>query len=205
MNFFLSGGIILGLSAGFSPGPLTTLVITQSLQHGMKEGVKTALAPFITDLPIILVSLLALSQFQQSQGILGLISLAGGLFLVYLAYMSFKTKAVDVDAGPSKPRSLTKGTLVNFLSPAPYVFWLTVGAPYAVQAWGESGLTAAAFFIGFYACLIGGKISMAVFASKSRQLMNGPVYSYVMRILGVLLLVFAYSYFRDAAVMIAAF
>jgi threonine/homoserine/homoserine lactone efflux protein len=201
MNFFLSGGIILGLSAGFSPGPLTTLVISQSLQHGMKEGVKTALAPFVTDLPIILVSLLAMTQFQKSQGLLGFISLAGGLFLVYLAYMSFRTKGVDMDVKPSNPRSLTKGTLVNFLSPAPYVFWLTVGAPYATQAREESVMAAAAFFIGFYVCLIGGKITVAVAAAKSKQLMNGPVYTYVQRTLGVLLIVFAYSYFKDGMVM----
>jgi len=53
MTNFLTIGIMLGTSAGFAPGPLLTLVISESLQHGVKSGAKVALAPIITDLPII--------------------------------------------------------------------------------------------------------------------------------------------------------
>ena len=49
-------GIILGLMAGISPGPLLALVISETLKHGKKEGIKIALTPFITDLPAILLS-----------------------------------------------------------------------------------------------------------------------------------------------------
>jgi hypothetical protein len=51
MIHFLTIGIILGLSAGFAPGPLLTLVISETLQHNINSGVKVALAPIITDLP----------------------------------------------------------------------------------------------------------------------------------------------------------
>lgn len=33
MEYFLSFGLVMGLAAGLSPGPLLTLVIAQSLQH----------------------------------------------------------------------------------------------------------------------------------------------------------------------------
>ena len=46
----LTNGIILGLSAGFAPGPLSVLVISQTIQYGTGEGVKSAFAPLITDL-----------------------------------------------------------------------------------------------------------------------------------------------------------
>ena len=49
----LAMGTFLGLAAGFAPGPLLTLVISETLQHDIKSGVKVALAPIITDLPII--------------------------------------------------------------------------------------------------------------------------------------------------------
>jgi len=57
---FLGIGLILGLSAGFAPGPLLTLVISETLQHDLKAGVKVALAPIITDLPIIIFTLFIL-------------------------------------------------------------------------------------------------------------------------------------------------
>ncbi|UCD33501.1 MAG: hypothetical protein JSV38_06465 [Desulfobacterales bacterium] len=54
MSSALWVGVMFGLSAGFAPGPLLTLVITQTLRHGIKEGILTASAPVLTDAPIIL-------------------------------------------------------------------------------------------------------------------------------------------------------
>ena len=197
MDIFLTAGIILGLSAGFSPGPLTTLVISQALQHGVKEGLKVALAPFITDTPIILLSVFALTQLRNFHVILGLISIFGGLFLVYLAYLSFKTTKVDLDVNATEPRSLGKGTIVNFFNPSPWLFWISVGAPNVVEAWTRSPLMAAGFLGGFYVCLVGAKITLAVLAAKSRRLLTGKAYGYVMRVLGGLLLILAFLLFRD--------
>jgi threonine/homoserine/homoserine lactone efflux protein len=197
MDFFVSAGIVLGLSAGFSPGPLSTLVIAQALQHGAKEGVKVAVAPGVTDLPIILLSVFALTQLSELQGVLGLISIIGGLFLIYLAYQSFMADKIDMEPKATAPRSLGKGTLANLLNPSPYVFWLTVGAPIVVTAWAQSPLNAAWFLAGFYVCLIGGKMFLAVVAARSRQWLTGRAYGYVMRILAALLLILAVLLFRD--------
>jgi threonine/homoserine/homoserine lactone efflux protein len=197
MDVFLGAGIALGLSSGFSPGPLTTLVISQALQHGAKEGLKVALAPFVTDLPIILISVFALTQVRNSHTILGLISILGGAVLTYLAYESFKTDKLDVDVSAAPPRSLGKGTLVNFFNPQPYLFWLTIGAPNVVEAWIKSPWTAALFIAGFYASLVGGKMSLAFVAARSRRLLTGSAYRYVMRILGGVLLILAFILLRD--------
>jgi len=197
MDVSLIAGIVLGLSSGFSPGPLSTLVISQSLQYGAREGIKVALAPFVTDLPIIVVSVFALSKISDFQTGLGMISLAGGVFLLYLAYSSFRTTKIDVEIDTSSPQSLGKGTIVNFFSPSPYLFWLTVGAPNVIAAWTQSPLIAVAFLASFYTCLIGGKICLALIAAKSRALLSGNAYGYVMRFLGASLLVFAFLLFRD--------
>lgn len=197
MSVFLSAGIALGLSAGFAPGPLTTLVISQALRHGAREGLKTAMTPLITDLPIILISVYVLSLLQGSQTILGLISIVGALVLGYLAYSSFRAEKVAVDVSPAQPRSIGKGTLVNFLNPQPYLFWITIGAPNVVEAWTVGPLPAAGFLAGFYLCLIGGKMSLAYAAARSRRLLKGAVYRIVMCVLGAALLVLAALLLRD--------
>ena len=46
-------GMLFGLSAGLAPGPLLALGIAQTLRFGAGQGVRVALAPLITDLPII--------------------------------------------------------------------------------------------------------------------------------------------------------
>ena len=51
---FLALGAFLGLASGISPGPLLTITISETLQHGKWEGIKVAISPLITDLPIVL-------------------------------------------------------------------------------------------------------------------------------------------------------
>ena len=58
----LASGVLLGLSAGLSPGPMLALVLAQTLRHGSREGCKIALTPLVTDPPIILVTLALASK-----------------------------------------------------------------------------------------------------------------------------------------------
>jgi threonine/homoserine/homoserine lactone efflux protein len=197
MITFLSAGIVLGLSSGFSPGPLLALIISQTLQHGIKEGIKVAVAPLITDFPILLLSLFVLSRLANFRSILGVISLIGGLFVLKLAYDSIRTKKLAIALQDTEPKSLSKGALVNALNPNPYLFWLTVGAPMIIKIWTESPFTAIMFVVSFLGCLVGAKIFVAALVGKSRHLLSDRIYGYLMRVLGVLLIVFAILLFKD--------
>jgi threonine/homoserine/homoserine lactone efflux protein len=189
-------GLVLGLSAGVSPGPLTVLVISQTLTHGPRAGYKVAFAPLITDAPIIALTIVVLTQLANSPTLFGLISLGGGVYLLYLAYESFRPSGIDSTA-TGAPGALTKGVLVNFLNPNPYIFWLSVGAPTIFKAWAETPFAAIAFISGFYVCLVGAKIVLAMLVGTSRAWFTGRAYVYLMRGLGVWLVVFAVMMARD--------
>jgi threonine/homoserine/homoserine lactone efflux protein len=194
---FVGAGVILGLSAGFSPGPLLALVIAQTLKHGVREGIKVALAPLITDLPIILICSFLLSQFIRSQVALGGVSLVGGVFVSCLALDSFRAGPLFMEVPDRPPQSLGRGVLVNFLSPHPYLFWMSVGAPMMVKAWNQSPSASVAFIAGFYVCLVGAKVFLAVLSGKCRQRLTERAHRSLLRILGLLLLVFAGLLFQD--------
>ena len=197
MLHFLSIGLVLGLSAGFSPGPLLMLVISETLHHGTRSGVKVALSPIITDLPIILVTLLVLVKVSGYHGILGVISLAGGLFVLYTGYGAIRTRPVRLDLPGEQPKSLRKGVLTNFLSPHPYLFWVTVGAPVLTKSL-NIGLAPFFAFIGsFYLSLVGAKIVLAIAVGRSKVFMSSRLYLYTMRFLGILLALFAAMLFRE--------
>lgn len=194
---FLTAGLVLGLSAGFSPGPLLMLVISETLHHGTRSGVRVALSPIITDFPIIAATLLLLVKLSGYHGLLGAISLAGGLFVLYTGYESLRTRPVQLDLPRERPKSLRKGVLTNFLSPHPYLFWTTVGAPLLTKSL-NIGLAPFFAFIGsFYLSLVGAKIILAVAVGRSRAFMGSSVYLYIMRILGILLSFFALLLFRE--------
>jgi hypothetical protein len=60
-----------------------------------------------------------------------------------------------------------------------------------IGAWADGPLAAAAFLTGFYACLVGAKMLVALIAGRSGGRLRGRGYRMVMSSLGVLLLFFA--------------
>ncbi len=197
MMHFLTIGGILGMGAGLSPGPLLTLVIAETLRHGVKGGVKVAMAPVVTDLPIILGAFFLLRQWSDFKGFLGIMSLLGGLFVLYLAVDGFRAPTVAPPAGAGPSRSLLKGVLANALNPHPYLFWITVGAPLMIKALNLGVPTLTAFLGAFYTCLLGAKILLAFLVGSSRRFLVGRVYLYTLRCLGLLLGGLAFFLFRD--------
>jgi len=189
---YLATGVVLGLAAGFAPGPLLALILAQSIRFGTREGLKVAAAPLLTDLPIvILATALVAAAAGTACGVLGAISLAGAAFVGYLGIESIRTTGVQAGRPDEAPRSWARGALVNALSPHPYIFWVTVGAPILIRAWADGPLAAAAFLVGFYACLVGAKMLLAVIAGRSGGRLRGGAYRAVMVVLGALLLLFA--------------
>lgn len=197
MLYFLSFGAVLGISSGLSPGPLLALVISETLRHGVKAGVKVALAPIITDLPIIILTLLVLSKLSGFPEILGAISLAGGIFICTLGFGCIRAKRIETGMREAAPKSLAKGVLVNALSPHPYLFWLSVGAPTMAKAMSHGIGALPAFIVGFYASLVGSKILVAMLVGRSKSLLTGNAYIYTMRLLGVVLCALAVALFYD--------
>jgi threonine/homoserine/homoserine lactone efflux protein len=195
----LGAGVLFGLSAGLAPGPLFALVITQTLRFGAGQGIRVALAPLLTDLPIVAASVLLVG----SAGVLGwlpaVISLAGAMFVASLALDTWRAQPVAEAAEPEAPRSWTRGVTVNLLSPHPYLFWLLVGAPTLVAATASDGPAGGvAFVIGFYACLVGSKVALAVLTARAGRLVAGRGWRLVMRTLALLLAVFAAGLLREA-------
>ena len=197
MTEFLTLGALLGLSAGLSPGPLLALVISETLRHGVGAGVRVALSPAFTDLPIILLTLFVLSRISGYEQALGVVSLLGGAFILSMGAGSLFPRPASPDLPATAPKSLRKGILVNFLSPHPYLFWMTVGSSLMHRALGHGTGTLVGFLAAFYAALIGAKITLALVVGRSRAFLSGPVYRNVMRLLGLALCVLALFLFRD--------
>ncbi len=198
---FLISGIIFGLTSGITPGPLLTLVISETLKFNKKEGIKVAIAPLITDLPIILTTMLILSKLLTFNFALGFISILGSIFIGYLAFKNiFYKNNISLELEPvEKPASLRKGITVNFFNPNPYIFWFTVGTPTVLKAWDVSVYAAFLFIAGFYFFIIGSQISVAIIVEKLGHhfLIRSRIYKYLIKITGATLLVFAFLFLLD--------
>src|SRR3972149_11687913 len=88
MWIYLLQGLGYGLAAASQPGPFQTYIISQTLTRGWKRTLPAALAPLVSDGPILLICVLMLSQVPKwmQRGLY----IAGGLFILYLAYGTYK-------------------------------------------------------------------------------------------------------------------
>ena len=188
---FLATAAVLGLSGGLAPGPLTTLVFTQTLRYGPREGVKVAMAPLITDGFFVLLAAFAVGQLEGIEVAFGLLSVVGAFFLAWLAWDTWQVSGISVAADEGQPGTLLKSIGVNLLNPHPYLFWFTVGGPLVVQAWQTGWTSLMAFLVGFFVCLVGAKMAMALLIGRYRFWFQGRAYGGTMRVLAVLLLGFS--------------
>ena len=202
MIHFLTMGLVLGLSAGLAPGPLLTLVVAETLKQNVGAGIRVALAPLISDLPIILVSVGILSTMSDFKAVLGAISLVGGGVVLRMGCKGLQTRALVINADVSTNNALAKGVLVNVLSPHPYLFWISVGAPVVHRAMAVNVAAAAGFVAGFYLLLVGSKVGLALLVGRSRAVIKGRAYVYTMRGLGLALCILALVLIKDGLTLL---
>lgn len=167
------------------------LVISETLKGNKLNGLLIAIAPLITDAPIVVLSIYLLNSFPGTDVLLGVLSLFGAVFLIYLGIQNlrFNPKAKETNHGYGS--SLKYGIVTNLLSPHPYIFWITIGAPTFIKASRNGLQDAFAFIIGFYLLLIGSKVVVAVVSGMIKNIMQSSVYAVVMKLMGAILLILA--------------
>lgn len=165
----LVAGLSIGLAAGISPGPLQALIVTSTLRNGFGAGWRVAIAPLLTDVPIIVAAILAVGALPVTWAeVLGLVG--GAVVIAFGTWemrSAFRPIAVS-EVGPTG-RDVWRGVLVNALSPHPWVFWIAAGAPFLVGAWTADPWRGVAFVAGFYILLVGSKVALAAGVAMSRS------------------------------------
>ena len=157
-------GAALGFSAAASPGPFQAYLLSRAARHGVRGALPLALAPLLSDGPVVAVVLLALSSAPA--WLLRGLGIGGGAFLLWLAWGTIRTLrhwqppsgAPVEDAGGS----FLRAALVNAAGPGPWVFWSTVCGPILVEAWRAAPARGLAFLAGFYLLLVGGNAAVVL-------------------------------------------
>jgi threonine/homoserine/homoserine lactone efflux protein len=198
MSYFLQG-LALGLAAATAPGAFQAYLIYQTLNNGWRRGALVALAPLLSDPPIILLVLLVLNQLspQMTQ----VVGIAGGAFALYLAWALWKewraashnppgerSAASIADSTPpaSAGGVFGRAALINLLSPGPYLFWSLVCGPLLWEALQQSALYGLSFLLGFYTAFVGGMLALAGLFHQARRLGNRAVHALILLSLVIL-------------------
>jgi len=202
---FLISGVVFGLAAGIAPGPLLALVFSETLKHGKNEGIRIAVSPLITDLPIVLFVLFILSSLMGYNFVIGMISLFGACYLIYLGVENLRVTVAESEVELTERGALKRGVIVNFLNPHPYLFWLSIGGPIIFKSLDIHISATILFILGFYSLLIGSKTAIVLVVEKSKTFIKSKYYLYIVRALGIALILFALFFVKDGLDLIGLF
>lgn len=207
-------GLTLALTAVAIPGPSQAYLVSVALQAGWRRALWVAIAPFISDIPIVIGVLLVLNQMAAIvPSLIQIIQVIGGLLLLYIAWTSWKLvrSGVMFGAAPEgekpivlEPRQIvTQAVLVNLFSPGPYLFWTTVNGPLLLGGLQESIFHGLAFLVGFYGTFFAGFAVIGYVFAQVGQV-NPRVTRVIMHVAVVLIVLFALQSIASGLGLIAS-
>lgn len=174
MITYLLIGFTYAFAASIQPGPLQTFIISQTLRNGWKRTLPAAFAPVLSDIPIIILILLILTNVPP--GFLRFLQIGGGLLLLYLAYSSFKTflnfEKLNESTENKSDNTLFKAVLVNALNPNPYLGWSLIMGPLFIKGYNEASINGIALIAGFYITIVLCQMGIIILFGLARNL--GP-------------------------------
>ena len=182
---FLLPGMAIGIVAALSPGPVMALLVSETMRYGIGGGLRVAVVPIVTDIPVAAVAFLIAKEMGDTS--LGLISIAGAIFITHLAYQNFTTKNEDFAQQESASSSLKKAVVVNVLNPHFYIYWFSIATPTFARA---SSIESSLFVGGVIFCSFLTMVLMCVGVHRIRMHVFDYIH-WILRILGVALLLFA--------------
>jgi threonine/homoserine/homoserine lactone efflux protein len=146
----------IGFSAGVTPGPLQAIFLSYAIKGGWKKTLPAAFAPVISDGPVILIVLLLLNNVSDT--LVRVLQIGGSLFLLYLAWDSLRAfrhyQPVETEPETNLVQTLWKATLMNLLSPGPWLFWSLINGPNLLEAWAVSPAWGLGYVGTFYGVFI---------------------------------------------------
>ncbi len=202
---YLLSGFTIGTTMALIPSPLLTLLISETMAHGRKEGIKIALIPSVTDFFFITLSIAAMSALKNIMPMLIVISMAGAFYLTRLAVKTWQNTGLTVSRNKIKPQSIRKGIITNIFNPSAYIFWFTIGAPIIINQWSENHLFPVFYLLGFYICLLGVRIAVAFLVARFNSILSTRGYVYMTRFLSIVLFLFALKIIHDGIIMAGKF
>jgi threonine/homoserine/homoserine lactone efflux protein len=156
MLTYLLFGITYALAAAIQPGPFQAFIISRTLENGWKKTLPAALAPVLSDAPIIVLVLVILNNVPSD--LLRFLQIGGGVLLLYLAYGSFKSflhfEKLKKSEKIKNDNTLLKAVLVNILNPSPYIGWSLIMGPLFIKGYRETPGYGIALIVGFYVTIV---------------------------------------------------
>ena len=204
------GSMVVAFSGALVPGPMFTLVVTSVAQKGFWTSLFIVIGHSILELAVVISFYLGVLKYLDKPIILKIISLLGGIFLLYMgisivvSIFRKKTK-LDLDSNILR-NSLTKkslavivakGILISLANPYWYIWWLSIGAAFMLKSvkFNISGISL--FYIGHISADFIWYLFIGFIVSTGRRFFNQKVYIAILIICSLFLFYLGIRFILD--------
>jgi threonine/homoserine/homoserine lactone efflux protein len=165
---FLITVILISLSGVMAPGPLFAVTIAKSFKDKM-AGVLISFGHGIIEFPLMFLIYFGFTLLEPESLIHKMISLVGGLILIYMGIQMLKTRReTATESAYSKYGALVSGILATGANPYFILWWFTNGVALVINASIFGFIGFLIFAITHWSCdlLWNTFVSLTVFKSK---------------------------------------
>jgi threonine/homoserine/homoserine lactone efflux protein len=169
--------------------------VVESAKRGFITGPLIILGHAILELMLITLLILGLSPFFSNPKVVIIISLLGGLMLIYMGSMMIKdartahlSTAVEGDRKGMHP--VLSGIIGSISNPYWTIWWATIGLGYLVSSIKFGIMGVAVFFIGHIAADLGWYSLISLAVSKGRKVIGDKGYRSLFYVCGIFLILF---------------
>ncbi len=190
----LWGALAMGAGLGFfgavSPGPLQTIIVSETLANGARSAWRAAFAPVCTDPWALALALFVVSNITD--GALACVAFAGAALLARIAWAEFRTTEADFDFSQKPRRPFYLIVALNFLNPNLWIYSFTVNALNISAFQRDSGWgVAAAYLVAFFVTITLCNLAIVLLVACLKTFFKARWLVYVNRALSVFLAVVA--------------
>lgn len=204
LALFLLEVMLISLSGAMAPGPVTTVVLGKG-SESPHAGAWVSIGHGIVEIPMMVALLYGLGRLLDTPYVKPAIALAGGLFLLFMAWGMFRSLRGGASAATQNSSSpVVAGVVLTVSNPYFLVWWATVGAALITRsvAFGVAGFVAFAlahWLVDFSWCY-----SLSAISYKGGQVLGPRFQTGVLLVCGLMLAFFGARLVADGAMQLLA-
>ncbi len=200
-----STSFMIALSGALMPGPLFTVTVSESAARGFKAGPLLITGHAFLELALVVAICIGLDTYLKIPLVMSLTALLGGLVLIMLGIgMVRSAPGLSLQQSPEKRAGLIvrnpvfAGAIASIANPYWIIWWTTFGLGYLTTISHLGVMGVAAFFSGHIAADFAWYSMISLGISRGRTLMSDRTYRHLIRICGLLLLLFGLWFVTSA-------
>lgn len=156
LPLIFASSLLVAYSGALMPGPMLTVVVSESPQHGFAAGPLVVLGHAVLELTLIVALVVGLGSLLERHSVQAAVEIGSGAMLVWMgASMALAVVHGHVSlkwehdaAAPPRAQPVLAGILASLSNPYWLIWWATIGMAYLSKSYAAGALGVGAFYVG---------------------------------------------------------